>query len=435
LRLRALYVGCNLGSCRFSSTIRSADRQSNVENKPCLEKFGQCGEFGIRSAISYTLVDTAAARRQGPANISFSVLSGDRITAGQALQVGTTKYVINFTLAALGTHILSISLAGRQLPNSPFRLYIFQRTCGQGRVPSETGLCMCDTSSNFDVGGACVAFSILFPAAILPVLAILVCVGFLFCRRHVDADAEALMAEVRRLRARLGLMWKDGFVLSSEWYPVWRRAGTVLVLLAKHIDAAARLSLNREDFEPRLLDGLTVSLQESPIQHHRLCQWLLESVCKPLLDPSDIEGKDLDTNPEDRSGRWAGLRRLRSALSGNSTEWKVTERRTSRGSQAQSASFCVKGSTQENRFSYFKRKVGPLQLWRGEDGALLFQELKSSVVQPCMEVLAKHFHQRYMELQAEEGGDNLSQLVLWEKVCSISALAQARQDDPAVNLK
>jgi hypothetical protein len=422
-------------------TLRSAAETAvdgrRDSSEPCREKFGTCGSFRIRSPVSYLLVDTLSANRGGLTNLTYEVLAGDTVSAsGTAVQLTFAReavYAINFTLTELGTHVLSIFLGGRQLSNSPFRLFIFQRTCEAGRLASQSGLCLCDTGSSFDVGGLCVPFATLFPSVVLPIVFVALCATLLCFRRRVEAEAESMLSEVKKLRVQLGLLRKNGFVLSNEWYPFWKRPGSIVMLQARHLEAAANLSLNRENFEPRYFDGLTASLLDRPEYFRTMFLWLLDSVCKPLLQTADELVID-EHKPPVRL-----LRRLSSNIAfrvgGNEIMGAFRRAGSTVANTMPSASFCVKGSTQERRFSYFRRKVTQLQLWRGEDGLILFEELKARVVRPCMEEISRHFDARYELLRVEAGGDVLTSAGGWEEMVGFegtSSFASCRQDDSAV---
>lgn len=120
------------------------------------------------------------------------------------------------------------------------------------------------------------------------------------------------------LRERLQIRSQDGFYLSTERLPSWRRrasagvgAGDLCVLRRGYVEAAARLDLWL-DFDVRAFDALCVCLQGEPQpapaiapgdgfgrtpssassaavlrspQYCRLCEWLLELSAR-LLDPA-----------------------------------------------------------------------------------------------------------------------------------------------------
>jgi hypothetical protein len=185
-----------------------------------------------------------------------------------------------------------------------------------------------------------------------------------------------------------------------------------VTIQAKHLEAAARLALLRDDFEPSGLDLLCLGLQDSPAQLELLRQWVL-GICTMLIDPNaSVKGRK--ASREKRSG--SSL-----AYISQVTPLPVD---LARGSDCDVW-------TQERRFDYFRSKVCRLLLWRDEGLALL--DALRSVAQQLMDSMAGQYEERYGELCAGSRGAELQALAL--NVMPASAATGrtvARQDDEQV---
>ena len=207
-----------------------------------------------------------------------------------------------------------------------------------------------------------------------------------------DSDEE-LSRAVRRLRERLHITARDGFLLGAERPPLacwWAQRPAVVWLRKAHVEAAAQLDM-QHDFDPHLVDALCLCLRsdepagEPPTapsgsrlplqaegaagmseQRASVHEWLL-GLARDLLDPSAVanrrppfrgEGRDsarniflgsdlvLDVLPRLRSSSLAG---------GGSGQQK---RNIPRGIVPGSAA--CSGSARE-RFSYLESKVSDCQ--------------------------------------------------------------------------
>ena len=230
-------------------------------------------------------------------------------------------------------------------------------------------------------------------------------------------------------------MQADGFVMSGEHVPLWRRlwpgAGqrTFGHLRRSHVEAAARLAL-WEDFDCKSIDALCVSLLGEEIHfsaasqsnladlhvvdpagvserfplaaesHRLLCDWLL-SISEELLNPRLEQAQETSqARPEvtlDMS--WRGMGR---AGSTGTLSW----RRRISGSQQRASAELARSSGQHQRFAYFVDKVRPLQVWR-DDGGALFLQLKG-IAQGLMDGVARACDERYAVLVAEPCGRELA---------------------------
>jgi hypothetical protein len=167
------------------------------------------------------------------------------------------------------------------------------------------------------------------------------------------------------------------------------------------LEAAAKLSLCREDAEAPLVDSFCAALLATGRESELRC-WLLE-ICSTLLDPLD--------NTSSSDLRFCGRRRKSSV--------QVAPCPSRRGSSHPCDCGCCAG-TQEQRFEYFNRKVQRLQLLQNRDFCL---EVKL-VAQAFMAKLATLCTGRYRALLAEPGG---RLLVLCHDVTACSELPAVTQ--------
>ncbi len=274
-------------------------------------------------------------------------------------------------------------------------------------MASADGLCVCPNSASLIFADRCVSTLMLLPI-ILSLLLFATVAGALVRAARKDIERVQIREEVARLRGLLHLRWMDGFVLSSEWRPAWLTAGLLrqrqVTIPLMHLEAAARLSLLRDDFEPSCLDLLCLTLQDSPAQRERLREWLL-GVCTMLIDPNAGFG------PNRRS--FSTPFELRSLFSmkvgpGTCDSW-----------------------TQERRFEYFRSKVCRLLLWR-EEGLALLDELRG-VAQHLMDSMACLYEERYTEICSDDRGEELTRLDLYvTPVSAATGRSITRQDDEQV---
>ena len=107
-------------------------------------------------------------------------------------------------------------------------------------------------------GRGCVPLAVVAVCSWVAVAAALAAGARLVSRAQEDEVA----AMVGRLRRALRMERRDGFFLSSErawsWSPL--RRGPRVVVQRMHMEAAARLALLREDFDPRHVDALCAGL-------------------------------------------------------------------------------------------------------------------------------------------------------------------------------
>ena len=281
-------------------------------------------------------------------------------------------------------------------------------------VPNGDGQCVCPDNAALSLGGRCVP-----PLALIPIALVLALLFAAFSPRSlrtVEGDKAVMQAEVASLRSMLHLRWADGFVLSSEWRPVWlflavRQAVTID---ARHMEAAARLSLLRDDFDPKGLDLLCLVLQECPTQRQRLRRWIVD-LCAALLDPDDFGNNAALslTHPPRRTNLMEHRMFLPSAVLPSDDD--------SEG---------IAGWSPERRFRYFRCKMCGLLLFQ-QDGRSLLEELKR-VAQALMDGLASRYESRYAQLCSSDRGLELAALQLITIPSGVGNHPILRQDDVQV---
>jgi hypothetical protein len=125
-------------------------------------------------------------------------------------------------------------------------------TVGGGATsPEDCNACL-PGSVAVSVGAGCLSLSSLIVAIVLSVVTFVVMLAAVYRYCATDGDEDVVRRGVERLRTRLGLRRRDGYVLSSERLPLWRRRESLVFVHRAHIEAAARLELLRCAISPFL---------------------------------------------------------------------------------------------------------------------------------------------------------------------------------------
>ena len=193
------------------------------------------------------------------------------------------------------------------------------------------------------------------------------------------------------LRNRLSIRKQDGFALTSESAPFWRRRNKTVFMLSGEIEAAARLAMHT-DFDVRAFDAFChcveyspctlsrdsplLAKQESP-QYQALCQWLLD-ICRELIEPPMLHCEAFRTLSI-------------SGLSGEDLE--------------NGGGFLGCSTTARERFIFFKNSVLKARIWK-DNGQILFQKLKL-VATEYMDKIAPLCDSRFQVLCREPGAREL----------------------------
>ncbi len=209
--------------------------------------------------------------------------------------------------------------------------------------------------------------------------------------RIAKKDKHWHVTSARELRTKIGITIMDNFVLSTERIPIWCKQSSFTILQAEHFDAAVRLDCYREDFDVKHVDGLCMALRGTQC-YDKLCDWILE-LCGCLLNPSEIRPKIRRTSISGWTFIGTGYRNQVRDESKGPCEWLLN-------------------STQDERFTYFRNKVGRLHILR-ENGNALFERLKS-IVDECMLQIGNLCIGRFVQLISEEKGHDLRCLDNWQ---------------------
>jgi hypothetical protein len=339
-------------------------------------------------------------RGSGRADISFLALAGESFINGTAARdpdPAGQSYTIRFRMAELGMHVLAIYLDGRQVANSPFLFSVTRRLCQeyQGRVSDMNGNCVCADQSTFEIGGICL--SLVWPIVFV-VFCLLVIGVALLVRRALRQDEDEIRRAASQLRSRLQLTRAEGFVLSSDVYPVWRKRASLVFVQRSHLEAAARLTLFRDDCDVKLLNGLCVCLLERSHQYALLCEWLLE-LSNNLLDPGIHITLQAPTVNQKRVSA-AELRRVQGRVFHDSIKGKVF--------------------MQEDRFVYFVEKICKVHVLQD---AVVFEKLQH-IAQLIMDKMADLCDECFANICSEPSGAEL----LASKFSMVQVLSPSSMD-------
>jgi hypothetical protein len=177
-------------------------------------------------------------------------------------------------------------------------------------------------------------------------------------QRNESDDERHLRLEIVALRKRLYLCKQDGFYLSYEAGPLWRRRDQTIFILRNEMEAAARLSL-LQDFDVKSFDAFCHCIEYSDLILHRgrfeqansssyqcdaLYDWLLET-CRILIEPVALQSRRGGQQP-------------------------ATNDDLEKGGKDE----CEQGSARQ-RFMYFKQRVAQARVWINHD-RLLWHRLK-----------------------------------------------------------
>ena len=299
--------------------------------------------------------------------------------------------------------------------------------CGAGRS-TPAGGATCEDNCTACLGDfvyvplrGCTSLAASLSAALPAAVALLLLAAKLLARRGGDEVSRM----VPRLRRMLRMRGGDGFLLSTE--RAWRRGRSLVVVQDMHVEAAARLALLREDFDPRHIDALCAALYgREPAR--RVGAWLLE-ISRYLLDPCDDPGRltHYVLPPAPRrpwwrwltgrvaAGRGAGERSgaRPGELGGRPSPWlgfgQAVWKRTVLlwgGPETWEVGVRLGDRSSRARFDFFLNKLSGLEVWREDKGALFraLQEMARGFIHD----LGEQCNARFLELLAEEMGPELS---------------------------
>jgi hypothetical protein len=376
-----------LACSRNSSEINTAI----TPHLQCRKKLTVCGSFEIQDEIRFVFTDNRIGITEA-ADITYLIIAGDVFVNGSSVRKSNSsvnRYDARFNLTELGIHILGVYLDGVQIPNSPFLFAVTKRSCLEyhGKISDLRGTCVCAELATLDIGGRCVS---LILVAVSSAAALTFIFGIMFCiRKAFRSEEDHTRRMVEDLRAKLDLSHSYGFILSSDVYPFWRNQKFLVFIQRSYLEAAARLSLFRDDCDVKLLNGLCVCLLERPHHYGLFCEWLL-AICSNLLDPSaktKLQASGASENETRLSGQGRRFRNV---------HHKYGDRRIQ-------CSIDSNALNQHMRFQYFVEKVSKVQAMKD---SLVFEKLQL-LTQIIMDKLAGLCDGRFEELSHEPSGPEL----------------------------
>jgi hypothetical protein len=212
-------------------------------------------------------------------------------------------------------------------------------------------------------------------------------VGYFITKTGIPEEEQKLIGKVNELRILFKISRKDGYILSSEDIPWWRRREDYTIIHKSYMEATARLGLFW-DFEVAKFDAFCLCLEltystsraavspaygprntqkESPSPYSAVCEWLLD-ISRELIKPNINCNESYEANSDGIQSPKCSLRA-------------------------------------EERFPYLKQKVCRVRLWSENDGEL-FDKLKAAV-QLYMHDIARLCDDRFQSLCGEPGGEEL----------------------------
>ena len=227
-------------------------------------------------------------------------------------------------------------------------------------------------------------------------MAIVLIIIYAFCinwDQLRNEDKQFHLAKARELRQRLGISLQHKFALSTEQIPIWCKQSSFTILQAEHFNAAVRLDCLREDFDIKHIDGFCMALRGTS-SYDRICDWILE-ICQCLLNPSEQKQKVRKAS----SSGWVLLRTTSNQIRDESTH----------------GTYWIQNSTQDERFEYFRNKLGRLQIMR-ENNNDVFERVKE-IVDECMIRIGNLYIGRFVQLVSEAKGHELRCYVSWQDWC------------------
>lgn len=170
-----------------------------------------CGTTKQQQTITFRAVDNR--KRDGIDYLTVVVSEGDATREIKAIQVEgpeivadsetegsgeSPRYTYKFDIVSsrVGIMILEIFAGRSQIPESPLRVQVEPRSCADDyggdslREADASGNCICTTNS-VDIGGRCVALSVLLPAILIPTF-FLALIGICLYVDHKKKQADAV---------------------------------------------------------------------------------------------------------------------------------------------------------------------------------------------------------------------------------------------------
>lgn len=173
-----------------------------VEREGC-EKFSYCGSVEQGGRITFQAKDN---KRRENATMEAIVLAGAEEEWYAMKNIDDHSYYFDFSAGGrgVGSLIVEVFVNGSPIPESPFRFEVTQRDCeldtgNDLREPDNTGECVCNSNQSVEVFGKCVAFRVLIPCIIVPCVAIMALIVWVYTE-HKRRQADSLWkVDIREL--------------------------------------------------------------------------------------------------------------------------------------------------------------------------------------------------------------------------------------------
>ncbi|CAB9496779.1 Receptor-type guanylate cyclase gcy [Seminavis robusta] len=155
-------------------------------------KMSLCGATLQRKPLKFRAFDNLKR-----ADLEITVLLHEGQTSREVPVVidSAANHTFEFTLAAdlVGVMTLEVFANGQQIPESPLRVLVEDRACeeefGEEFEATSSGECVCK-GSHVTLKSGCVAYSILLPAIIVPICALIVAASYWYAiKKQKEADA------------------------------------------------------------------------------------------------------------------------------------------------------------------------------------------------------------------------------------------------------
>jgi predicted outer membrane repeat protein len=335
------------GSNSSSSCVVSVFLSLVVLLPVSMQQFGIASQEKFVSAVSIATglaADRVILVSVAPSSTLRSI-SGVNIQANLAIEDDSTASKV---VSALDERILNDALIAHGLPMGQILKFSASDSVVVVTSSWDTGI----------IAGMVIAILVLVAAVLIIWLQ----------TQKNESDSERLLrTAIESLRKRLGICKRDGFYLSYEAGPLWRRRNRTVYILRNEMEAAARLSLT-QDFDVKSFDAFCQCIEYSsfvfhsieypnfvlssgeeqpmpqPPQYDALCDWLLE-VSRNLIEPDILKRlRDCKRPPADKD-----------------LESEILESERLLGAK--------------QLFAYFKQRVAPVRLWLDHDRRL-WQRLK-----------------------------------------------------------
>ena len=162
------------------------------------EKMSICGRMAQQEVIYMKVIDN---QKRDNATVEALIHIGQVTHEIPVRKIGEYSFEFSWSEVDIGVGIVEVYINGEQIPESPIRVQVVQRSCdlevgGASRVPDDEGQCIC-ADGTVEIGGSCITTTILAVSISLIVLVVAFVLGIIIIRHknyksdlvwHVDPD-------------------------------------------------------------------------------------------------------------------------------------------------------------------------------------------------------------------------------------------------------